>query len=230
MDFDRVEQIWKHQPDAAALPSDDDLVRRVAARHRSFRRHAAIRDIIELGASAIVAAGLVGAAVRAPVRWPWIAAALLTAAVTAVFVRERLRGAPPALPVLRAAGLRDGLQEALAETDRQIRFLGSVVWWYLLPLASAVVLILAGTVLGARASMDPAAWAGVRAYFWAASGAVLLATGGLYWLIWRANARAVRHHLLPHREGLADLIRDLSAAVDEREPAASVTRRSPAPG
>ncbi|HEY3380189.1 MAG TPA: hypothetical protein VGK32_00390 [Vicinamibacterales bacterium] len=212
MDFNGIQDAWSHQPDPGAARTDDELIHLVVSRDRSLRRRVKVRDFIELGTAVTMAAGFVWVATQAAVRWPWIAAAVVTLAVGGVFVRERLRRPPPAQ---QATELRASLQQALGEVDHQVRLLGSVFWWYLLPLGAVVVLIVVGTWLGARAEMDAAVWARARWLFMLSFAAVLLVTGGLYWLVWWGNMRVVRRHLLPQRDEIVESLRQLS--VDEEE-------------
>jgi hypothetical protein len=212
MDFNRVQEAWANQPDRPATRTDDELIRLLVARDRRIQLRVTVRDYLELATAVCMTVGFVWMATLVPVRWPWLGAAAVTFAVGGVFVRERLRNrrAEP-----HGAELRSSLQQALAETDHQIRLLGSVLWWYLLPTACVVVLILAGTILGARTEMAPEVWGRARAVFVPALAVMALITGGAFWLIWWANIRAVRQHLLPHREAIAGLIRQLS--VDDED-------------
>jgi hypothetical protein len=150
-----------------------------------LNRRVFVRDSIEL----VVAIGMAGVflwiATLAPVMWPWMAAAVVVLGVGGVFVRERMRAAQR---VAYPADVRRGLERAIEEADHQIRLLSTVAVWYLAPLLAAVVPILVGTVLGARAEMGPDVWARARAG--------IIAAANLFWLCYLAG-RALFVLLLP---------------------------------
>jgi hypothetical protein len=58
--------------------------------------------------------------------------------------------------------------------------------------------------------MGPVVWARSRAVIVPAMALMACLTGVMFWLVWRANQRAVRRHLRPHRDTIAGLIRHLS--------------------
>lgn len=211
MDFDALQNIWTHQPDPASLDVNE-MLRTVVHRTRKMNRWVAIRDYIELVTSAGMTAGFVWMAVLAPVRWPWLAAAAITLGVSLVFVRERLRPSPsPVVP----GDVRHGLQQAIQEVDHQVRLLGSVARWYLVPLAVATLLILVGTALGVRQEVGPEVWARERAGLFAAIAVVLPVVGAAFWWVGWLNRRAVKTQLLPHRKQLASLLAQLDHSDTE---------------
>jgi len=209
MEFDVIQAAWKEGPMGTRLLADKALADSVMAVDRKLGKAVGRRDLVELVTAAAMGALFIWIATVSPVAWPWSGAALLTLGVAAVFVRERARRRQAARTV--PVDLHASLLAALAEADHQITLLRSVVWWYLLPLAGVVALILAGTLLGARTELPPEAWARAR------TGVVAIAIPiviGVFGAIWWMNVRAVRNQLLPHRRSLVALIGQLEANGD----------------
>jgi hypothetical protein len=213
MDFSQIQQLWTQQPGPA--PAGDDVrMDEMAARARRLSRRVRTRDYVELVTAAVMAAAFGGVATQTPVAWPWVAAAIITLGVGAVFVRERLRS-----KYTSAGGtdVRSGLELAIAEADHQIRLLGSVASWYLAPLGLVAALICIGVLLGVREAVGPDTWARGRAGLVGAFAVALVVTGGAFWLVWKLNLRAVNKTLLPYREELAVLRGQLEESEDEGE-------------
>ncbi|MEZ5319976.1 MAG: hypothetical protein R2752_21420 [Vicinamibacterales bacterium] len=213
MTFDDIQAAWKETPMTASLPADDALVRAALATDRTLARRVAVRDLVELVTAAGLTALWIWMAVLTPVKWPWVAAAVVTAGVGLVFVRERRRrrttmvaDAADAADAAGARAVRVSLAGAMAEVDHQIALLRSVVWWYLLPLALVALLVVLGALLGARAEVPPDVWARTRWGFVGAFVAVGPFIAGIFGLVWWLNVRAVRTQLEPHRRALADLL------------------------
>jgi hypothetical protein len=208
MDFAAMQSAWKQTPEPAHATGNDDLVRAALAADRRLGRRTGIRDLVELGTAVAMAAGLAWMGTLAPVRWPWIGAAAGCLAVAAVFVVERWRAARPA----RSTTVRAELAHAVAAADHQIALLRSVLWWYLLPIAGVVLLILTGTVLGARAEMPAEKWAQARFVILGGVAVCVPVIAAAYYGVWWLNQRAVTNTLAPHRAALADLLRQLDEA------------------
>ena len=205
MDFTRIQQLWTEHSDP--MPGDDQArIRQVTERARRLNRRVRARDYVELLTALGMSALFGWIATRAPVVWPWAAAAVITLGVGAVFARERFRQEPPDG---RSTDVRLGLERAIADVDHQVRLLGSVASWYLAPLGVVVVLISAGALLGAREEVDPDVWARSAAGLVGAFAVVLVAVGGVFWLVWRLNQRAVTKELLPLRRQLTDMMAQL---------------------
>jgi hypothetical protein len=222
MDFQSLQSIWTGEAGNGGNrsgESEEALIRAVLRRDRALDRRVRIRDFVELGTAAAMSFGFAVVAFRVPTPWPWLGAALLTLGVGAIFVRERRRrpGAEP------AGRLRERLGAALEEADHQIRLLRSVFWWYLLPLAGAALLVVAGTVWDVAGQMD--ASVRERGGGGLAAAVVTVATlfvAGVFGCVWWLNQLAVRRHLLPHRQEIAALVDQLDAADEERQETAVV--------
>lgn len=75
----------------------------------------------------------------------------------------------------------------------------------------AAALIVAGTVLDVSRGLAPEQWERARGGLLAGVGVALAAIVPIYWVIWWANQRVVRQHLLPHRERIAATIGQLES-------------------
>lgn len=211
MDFEQLQHAWAQQP---SVPQEDEGVRLRAVIDTAGRlqRRTRWRDYVELATAIGLAGVFVWIATLAPVAWPWFAAAGITLGVGLVFVRERARVTPP---VPAATDVRRGLELAIEQVDHQIRLLGSVTLWYLAPLGVVVVLVLVGALLGVKAEVSPEVWARGRAGFIGAFAGVMPIIAGLFWFVWWLNRRAVRAHLLPHRDELVRALAQLSADEEQ---------------
>jgi hypothetical protein len=212
MDFTTIQRIWTG--DAGGRPSEppaEAVVAQVVRKDRQLARKTRARDVLELGPAAVMALGFGWVGLQVPTAWPWWLATVITIGVGAVFVWERWRARTRRRA--EVADLRAGLRAALAEADHQIGLLGSVLWWYLLPLACVAVLVVAGTLLDVRAAVGADAWSRGGAVLMAAFGATFVVVGALFWVVWRLNVRAVTRHLQPYRDELAAVITQLDSVA-----------------
>jgi hypothetical protein len=211
MDFDSLQQAWAGQP---ATPTTDTVWEEARRRAGVLDRRTRIRDLVELATAVGLAALFVWIATLSPVKWPWIAAALVVAGVGAIFVRERMRSvATPPAP----SDVRQSLERAIVECDHQIRLLGSVATWYLAPLGVAIVLVFVGVTLGIRAEVGPEVWARGRMGFLGAIGGASLLCAALFVGVWWLNQWAVSRHLRPHRDHLVTALQQLDSAEAEED-------------
>ncbi|MEY3774556.1 MAG: hypothetical protein RLZZ129_1336 [Verrucomicrobiota bacterium] len=200
MKWHELENLWQTQPAAPAAASWDEAA--FETQRRRFARSLARRDWLEAGTGLFVAVMfslpplLAGAAA-----WPaWIAVALVLG-VTAVFVRERRR-ARRAAPAPEAP-LRTRLEAEIRELEHQRRLLRNVAWWYLLPLMSAVVLLIWAVHLALPGNLTSAMiWRLV--WFGAIMAGVAAVT---LWL----NRQAVRRTIEPRLRELQAALRELSS-------------------
>jgi hypothetical protein len=198
MSPDPLQQAWQAQAAPARLTLDADrLLAEVRRNHRALDAVIFWRDVREVGVSVLLIPVwiLMGVCLALPFTWyltvpvlVWIAGFLLM---------DRLRHRPP--PAAAAEPIVQCLRTSLAEVEHQIRLLGSVLWWYLLPPGVSTFLFLGDVAWRTGGGR----WAAVPL-----AGAVALV--GLVFLgIYRLNQAAVRAELEPRRQELLTLLADL---------------------
>jgi len=206
MNWNDCEAIWKRQElpvgagaDLAALKSTFETKRRKLA------ATLLVRDCVEASAGMVVAVffaflwwkqGKAG--------WPLLLAIMW---VTGVFIKERIRTHRQRLGA--EAPLLARLEAEIGELQHQRRLLLSVWNWYLLPCVAAILIVLATTLLNAPAGVLAGHWLVLGGFF----GAYLALVGGLVWLVWTLNRRAVRKQIEPRLEELETLHHDLLSSA-----------------
>jgi len=192
MTLEDARAAWRAYDDDLVALNDDDILALVKSRAARLERQLRRRDWRELIAS------IAGAVLIAPIaiNAGWITRAgvvvvlaglvLIAVKLTrASRVRARVRVDAPVNAVLRAEQSR---------VDAQIRLLGTVLWWYVLPIAVGSVMIVAGRL-------------GVS---WFTAGYVV-ATALLSWGVVWLNARVVRRTLRPMRDELTELLAQIES-------------------
>lgn len=192
MTLDDTRAAWRAYDDAALALGDDDILALVKSRTARFERQIRRRDLRESIAS------IVGAVVIGPIaiHAGWITRAgviVVLAGLVLIAVKlnraSRIRG-----PVRADAPVNAVLRAEQSRVDAQIRLLGTVLWWYVLPIAVGSMMIVGGT----------------RGVSWFTAGCVLavaLLSWGVVWL----NARAVRRTLRPMRDELTELLAQIES-------------------
>lgn len=98
----------------------------------------------------------------------------------------------------------DELNEYLRQVNHQIWLLRNVIWWYLMPLAISSLAVIAGIAIQFTAVWD-----------WIQLTTLAIMVCGICWgayvnvKVYRLNQEAVEKQLLPHKEELEALLRDL---------------------
>lgn len=193
MTIDDLKNDWRSQRDEDLVRlTPDEILAYVATRSRRLDRQLRWRDWREYLAAAVALVVIAPGALRATAlaRVGLVALvgafALMTIALhRARRVRDAVKGDESVAEALRTERVR---------VEAQVRLLDRVVFWYVIPISLAVVLIVAGTT----------------GMWWATVGiALFMALVGL--VIQRLNAWAVRTSLRPR---LAELSR-LQAEMDE---------------
>ncbi len=180
MNLDDLKGAWRSEE--AALrhgPKDGELMERVRTQATDLDRAVRRRDRREIAVALVVtvfflsqfggASGLTRAGILL-----WLAAGTL---VVVMLRRARRPGleSDPTAPLLVA------LRQERDRVAAQIRLLTTVLWWYILPLALAPVLIFAGAVDS-----------------WLATAVYGVAVAALGALVYGLNQRAVDNDLRPH--------------------------------
>lgn len=192
MTLEDTRAAWRAYDDDLFALDDDDILALVKSRAAQFERQIRRRDWRELIAS------IVGAVLIAPIA---IHAGQITRAGVAVVLAGLVliaatltRASRVGSPVHVDAPVNAVLRAEQSRVDAQIRLLGRVLWWYVLPIAVGSVMIVAGS----------------RGVSWFTAGYVVvvaLLSGGVVWL----NARAVRRTLRPLRDELTELLAQIES-------------------
>lgn len=169
--------------------SDTEVLALVLKRSAGFQRTIRWRDARELVAAALVVAVLLPTLIRGG----WLARAgvgLIIAGCGLIFVMlisaRRLAAPRPDWPLAQVVRAEE------ARVAAQVRLLETVLWWYIAPLATGAMLIVAGD-------------AGLS---WFTAGYALFVVAlsvGIYWL----NRVALRRDLWPRRAELQGLLQQL---------------------
>ncbi|HEV2803366.1 MAG TPA: hypothetical protein VGW57_00415 [Chthoniobacterales bacterium] len=194
MNASELEQIWKRQN--SLEPTPENIAQVAAAVHsvdQKFRRKIWWRDVREVGAALVIAA-VFAINGRTSLRWIAVASCLF---VAGFIIRSRIAAKSRAAKV----SVVDRLRQMIRETEIQIRLLRTVLWWYLLPLGAAtIIMVLDRAAASGRplSKFDPA----FLTRFLSVMGVFYLA---VYWL----NQHAVRKHLEPRRASLENALAEV---------------------
>ena len=166
------------------------------------------RDVREVGTSLLLFPVwlFMGITLRLPWTWYLTVPALMWIAGYLLVDRMRHKRRPPELD----ESLRHCVECSLAEVEHQIKLLRGVLWWYLMPIAIAMMAFFVHVAWEGRAG---GWWMAIALAMVVAIGTSVL--GFAYWL----NQYAVRSNLVPQREELQML---LSSLKDESPGANSV--------
>lgn len=192
MRFDDLAPSWQETNRADATSSRrEELIATTCRRVERLWATVLRRDLVE------TAAALLGLYVVTGMLWrfegfvPRLGAAVVI--VSTIFVMFRLHRSRLLRPASKIdASVRDFCRVELDRVNDQIALLRSVAWWYVSPILLGVNLVFAGV-----------------AGFGLASLTYLLATLLLGWGIHALNQRAVRKGLIPVREQIESLQREL---------------------
>jgi hypothetical protein len=189
MNASELEHLWQRQQGIEPSPENiAQIAGSLSALDRKFRRQIWWRDLREIAAVLILAVwfGLSG---QTWLRWLAVASILF---VAAWIIRSRI----VVRPDREIPSVIERLQQMIRETEMQINLLRSVLWWYLLPCAVALfVMMLDSPPRNFRSSQRLIS-----------VGPLILLFLAIYWL----NQWAVRKKLMPQRENLRHLLAELS--------------------
>jgi hypothetical protein len=189
MNASELEHLWQRQQGIEPSPENiAQIAGSVSALDRKFRRRIWWRDLREIAAVLILAVwfGLSG---QTWLRWLAVASILF---VAAWIIRSRI----VVRPDREMPSVIERLQQMIRETETQIHLLRSVLWWYLLPCAVALfVMVLDSPPRNFRSSQ-----------LLISVGPLILFFLAIYWL----NQWAVRKKLVPQRENLRHVLAELS--------------------
>ena len=204
MNLDDAKALWSSDPDSpdpdssnhestdsdmsAETLSDSEILHLVQTQSDAFDRKIRQRDWRE-SIAAVVVALFFGALA-------WLESSLLVTAGTLLIVagcvfifwhlrRTRTRFAAPE----SAEPVKQRLLRERDKLDAQIRLLKSVLWWYIMPLLTGVLLVTVGDN----------GWSTFTIVY---GSVVIVGAVGIYMM----NQRAVRNDLIPRRERLSELL------------------------
>jgi len=206
MEFERLQKAWQSQGACGAEVDVNALLAQAREGHRRFVRGIFWRDVREVAASFLGAgfcfwlgAGKLG---RLLGFWPCTVAALFILGVGLFFVVDRL------IQRRRTAAfgnaVKDNIELALLGVNHQIWLLSNVFWWYLLPGIIAWMIMMVRILSVAYEKGPVPHWRTAITVPY-----VVAAILFFYW-VYRINRRAVGKYLIPHRERLEGILKQLS--------------------
>lgn len=198
MDPDHCKQAWQTQTSQARLTIDSELLLQEVQRNQHYFAATIFwRDVREVGTSLLMVPLWVYLGVRNSSPWTWYLTvpALLWIAGFMLVDRMRHQRRPES-----GEPLRQRVESSLAQVDHQIWLLRNVQWWYLLPLALAMLAFFGQVTWQLRSG---GWWTVLAAALAVIVGA--LTFGGVY----RLNQFAVRSELEPRRQELEALLKSL---------------------
>jgi len=203
MTFDELQNNWQSQPDNFTLTIDSDiLLKQVERNRRSFVSLIFWRDFREVAIAMIMFLffSYVGLTEKL---WPTFLLALSCLWIAGFMVTDHLiqkRRQPQVTEILT-----DCIKTSLYKVNHQIWLLKNVLWWYLLPPGISIAIWM-GYIAFVEVSRD-----GISESI----GWLLFISGYLifvfflYWGIYCLNQRAVCKELLPRKQELEQILRNL---------------------
>lgn len=192
MNDDELKQLWQRQPLRAPDVSPEQLVSAMQKQTSQLRRTLVARDLRELAACAVIIAVFGFFAYGERIFISRIGHLIVIG--SSIFIAWKLvhtrRKTPPAPP---GATIVDSLRAELNAVRAQSQLLGSIAWWYLLPLAIGILV---------------ATWGSFRGGFGGLAGNITysLFVIGLFAFIYWLNQWARSKQLLPLEAQLESLI------------------------
>ncbi len=198
MNFDDLQKAWKSQDQAARLTIDTDvLLKEVRRNHRQFRAMVWWRDVREVGVGLALVAVFAYQGLRGH-NWIFFLLAAGCLIVSAFLIVERL------LQRRRQIAANDSVKAcalgSLQQVNHQIWLLKNVLWWYLMPIALPMAILMGYTIWSVRRF----GWSSVIGWV-----VCTLVIALLYWGIYQLNQFAVRKELEPRRVELEALLVNL---------------------
>lgn len=194
MSFDRLGEVWRHHAGPGPVQNPDEEVAAVRARAAELEALVRRRDRIETAVALVLLPIFGWVTFVTPHPVSAVGSAILALACVLIPIRLRLARREPE----KAQPLKDSLRAELGRIRAQERLLGSVAWWYLVPLASGVILFVGGSPVPLPFKVGYA-----------------LAVVALFGWLLHLNLRAVRRDLRPVARALEGWL----AGIDEAPPA-----------
>jgi hypothetical protein len=152
---DDLQELWCSQPIVTAR-NKEELVELVQQKTRQFDRMIFMRNLRECGAALVVTAmfGFIAARTADPLQRSGYIIVAASGLWIIFFLLRYGRSSAPANPDQDLGAYRGALVERY---DRQIRLLGSVKYWYLLPMWIGIVISTIGVLLN-KSQQRPIGW------------------------------------------------------------------------
>jgi len=199
MDPDNFKQTRKTQSSQTRLTIDVELLfKEVQRNQRYFAAMIFWRDVREVGTGLLMVPLLFYMGVKLSLPWTWYLTVPVLLWSVGFMLVDRMRHKRQ--PLEPGEPLRQGVENSLAQVDHQIWLLRNVLWWYLVPLAPAI-LAFSGQVAWRERS---GGWL-TALVIGAVVTMVVIVFAGVYWL----NQYAVRSELEPRRQELEALLTSL---------------------
>lgn len=201
MNDEELKTLWKRQPLREPSLSVEQLISAIQKQTSRLRRNVNARDLRELLACAIVIISFGGFAYYLHANQPVSRLGDLIVIGATIFIGWKLihtRRSTPAAPP--GATTVESLRAELNAVRAQSRLLGSVLWWYLLPLLIGLMVMLCGNV-------PINDFVGLLVVFPVTALVTLLIVGPVCALVYWLNQRARSMQLLPLEAQLESLLR-----------------------
>jgi hypothetical protein len=206
MNPEDLKQVWQAQSSPSRMTIDAELLlKEVQRNQRSLAAAIFWRDVREVGVSLLLAPVWVYLGVKQSAPWTWYLTVPALLWIAGFMLAGRIRQKRARRE--SGASLRRHVESSLAQVEHQIWLLRNVFWWYLLPLALAMLAFFGHAAWRERAG---GWWTLLAVSMVVAIGAIIF--GGIYWL----NQRVVRSELEPRRQELESLLVSLSEETPGR--------------
>jgi hypothetical protein len=206
MTFNELQKTWQKDTSSSKLTIDSNLLLQEVKRNKEFFESAIFwRDVREVAAGTFAILGLLGFAVFFFYRALMLAAlgstvaALFALWVVLFFIFDRTiqRKRHPS----RDKSLTACIEDSLAQVNHQIWLLKNVLWWYLLPPGIGIVICFGFFAWQGHIAGKPVLIAILKNLAFIAL---------IFWGVYLLNRRAVRKDLMPRKQELESLLKNLS--------------------
>lgn len=199
MSPDKFQQAWQTQSSQSRLTIKAELLlKEVQRNERLFTAIVFWRDVREVGVALVLVPIWIYVGVTFAIPWTWFLSVPAMLWIAGFMLVDRLRHKQQ--PLEGSQPLCQHVERSLAQIEHQIWLLRNVFWWYLLPLALAVLAFFGQITWEVRSGGWLAALIAVLAFL---IGFVAFAA------VYRLNQHAVRTDFLPRRQELESLLASL---------------------
>ena len=201
MTFNELQKNWGSQQTDLKLTIDPELLLKETKRNKkSFEADVFRRDVREVGVAALLAVVFFYFGNKYNL-WPLWLVAILCLWISVFMVVDRIiqKRKQPCL----SDSLSDCITSSLVQINHQIWLLRNVLWWYLAPLGTGIVIWFCYCGILVMTSEKPSIV--YLLFILVCIVCMILFNVGIYWL----NQRAVRKELIPRKQELRELLNSL---------------------